>query len=121
MFQKKEGSKVNYFSIIIKDMNDLVDKFISCSSDNIFGIENCKEIIVKFDKLRGDYINKLRANQKSQILTPEQMKTLSLIFGQIRFILTRFGRIINFFDAMEQTYKRRKIVREASVKQSPYI
>lgn len=41
-------------------------------------------------------------------LGKERLSLINKIYGQIRFILTRFGRIINLFDALHGIYKKKK-------------
>jgi hypothetical protein len=69
----------------------------------------CKDFILKFDKLRGDYLNKLKSNATTQALTKDNIEFLSLIFIYLTFIFTRFGRIISYFDVLEQQYNKRQM------------
>ena len=52
----KEGSKVSYCAINMKELTELIDKFVDSSLEELFVMDQCKDIIIKFEKLRGDYI-----------------------------------------------------------------
>ena len=111
VMEMQEGQKMIYFAIILGEMNKLIDNFIECSvpqqPNMALILDKGKDIIINFDKLRADYISKLKKNDKLQILSNESILILNKIFGSIRFILTRFGRFINYYDALESYYRRK--------------
>lgn len=117
----KNVSKISYYSIIVKDLCELIDKFLNYSVNEMLSMEQPRDIIMKFDKLRSDYNNKLKSNAQSQTFSKKNIEYLNILFAQIRFILTRFGRVINFIDVLEQPHKRKQISRKMSVKQAPAI
>lgn len=59
------------------------------------------------------------SSEKSEAFSPQNIMFLNQVFGKIRYVLTRFGRIINFFDAMHSFYKRKQFA--VSSKQAPAI
>lgn len=69
--------------------------------------EEEKDLIVNFDRLRNDYINKVKSNDKMQSLTNENIDFLNRLLPKIGFILARFGRLINVIDELSSYYKKK--------------
>lgn len=115
----RDFSKVNYFSIILGDLNLLIDNFLSISFTYVTNFDYLKEVIERFEKLRTDYHYKLKGNSKSQALSKESIEFLNIIFTYIRFILTKFGRIISCFVWLEQLYNRRLLSRHLTSSNKP--
>lgn len=67
---------------------------------------------MQFEKLRSDMVAKMKLpggqDDAAHTLGKEKLGLINKIYGQIRFILTRFGRIINLFDALHGIYKKKK-------------
>ena len=67
---------------------------------------------MQFEKLRSDMIVKMKLpigqDEAAHTLGKEKLGLINKTYGQIRFILTRFGRIINLFDALHGIYKKKK-------------
>ncbi len=98
---------VSYYSIILGDLRLLIDMFIDCSPAELMEVKRCKEIVIRFDKLKGDYAIKLQGNEKTHCLTSDNIEYLNQIFSFMRYILTRFGRVINFLDVFEMYLEKR--------------
>jgi hypothetical protein len=57
----------------------------------------------------------------NKTLSKEKIMLINRLYGEIRFILTRFGRIINLFDVLNVVYKKKKSSRVLKSKQPPAI
>ena len=64
---------------------------------------------------------KLLNDASNQTLNKEKIILINRVYGEIRFILTRFGRIINLFDVLNVVYKKKKSARFLKSKQPPAI
>ena len=72
-------------------------------------------MILKFEKLRQDVFNKIKtasSGTEPSLLGTASLKEkaylISIVFGSLRFALTRFGRVINLYDALHQTHKKKR-------------
>jgi hypothetical protein len=67
---------------------------------------------MQFEKLRSDMLVKMKLpsgqEDMPQTLGKERLGLISQIYTEIRFILTRFGRVINLFEALHGIYKKKK-------------
>ena len=77
----KDVSKISYYSIIVKDLCELIDKFLNYSVNEMLSMEQPRDIIMKFDKLRGDYNNKLKSNAQSQTFSKKNIEYLNILFA----------------------------------------
>ena len=97
-----------YWAISLNNLIELVNHYIGFSFNQVLQMKACKDEIMKFEKLRSDLIHRIKnqANQEdasntgSLILSKEKVNLLILIYGTIRFIMTRFGRVSNLFDTL---------------------
>ncbi|CDW79969.1 kinase superfamily protein isoform 1 [Stylonychia lemnae] len=114
---------VNYFTIILGELNQTIDRLYKIHPDDVLDLDQYKKVIHKFEKARADFLGKIQGNEnKPQAITTENVKSLEIIFSQLRYLLTRFGRVINFVDALNQAYKRKQFTNSNSFKlQAPVI
>eukprot|EP00347_Sterkiella_histriomuscorum_P013433 403364724 len=120
---KKSGPCVNYYTILLNELSQVVDQLIDINYEHILHIDLYKKIILKFEKARVDFMSRVQNNENIQTATQQRsVMELDQIFSQFRYILTRFGRVINFTDVLVQAYKRKQFASSQSVKlQAPVI
>lgn len=76
---------------------------------------------MRFEQARADFIKKAQSADKSQVFQ-ENMRELEQTFIKLRYILTRFGRVINLVDALHFTFKRKQMTDSTLAKmQAPII
>jgi hypothetical protein len=96
----------NYWSISLSNLMELINHFVAFSFNQLVQLQACKDEILKFEKLRSDLLHRIKSqalpeegnNGGPPPLSKDKIKLIQLIYGSVRFILTRLGRVINMFD-----------------------
>jgi hypothetical protein len=104
---------LNYFVILLGNLTQVIEEAIQLTVENILEISFCKHIIIKFDRLRSDFMTKILTTADNA--NSDMVPFLSVALTKIRFILNRFGILINFFDVLENSYKRKQITNQVYV------
>lgn len=76
--------------------------------EGVLNIGCYRGVILRFEQARADFIKKAQSAEKSQAFQ-EGMKDLEQIFNRLRYILTRYGRVINLMDALHFSFKRKQM------------
>jgi len=82
-------------------------------------MEKSKEIIGEFEKLKSDYSKRL--NMGTRTLTTQEQSFLNFLFTEIRYVLTRFGRLVSIYEVILQRYRMQSYRTSTLIKKPPDI
>ena len=57
---RSKMQSATYLSIVLSNLCDIIDSFVSLTLDQAVIQTNCKNVILKFEKLRQDLFNKIK-------------------------------------------------------------
>jgi hypothetical protein len=58
---RSQSAGVAYIAIVLSNLCEIIDTFVGLSFEQMIIQKQCKETIVKFEKLRADLFNKMRS------------------------------------------------------------
>ena len=106
------NQKATYYSIMLTNLDSILANYLGYLQTNpngfLYSFDKDKECIFEFEKLRTDYLLKLKHQDKGLSLTTEQIGNLNIIFTKLRFILTKIGRILNYYECIDQSFHKKK-------------
>ena len=85
---------------MLTNLGSMINKFFQLTYHEIVkeSMEKMKEIIAEFERLKFDYTKRVEMGTKT--LSKEEQKYLNSIFSQIRYVLTRFGRLVSLYEVI---------------------
>lgn len=103
---------------------ELISNFVAFSFNQLVQLQTCKDEILKFEKLRSDLLHRIKSqaapeegiNGGTPPLSKDKINLISLIYGSVRFILTRLGRVINMFDNLQTMQKKKRMASSSMIK-----
>lgn len=57
--QRKSGTGVNYYKILLNEVSSVVDQLIEINSENVLNMDLFKLCIIKFEKAKDDFMSKV--------------------------------------------------------------
>ena len=66
-------------------------------------VEICKDYLYGFENIKSDFFN------RQAQLTKDKISTLAGLIAKVRFIFSRFGRIVSIYEPINQRYKIKSI------------
>jgi hypothetical protein len=113
-----------YWSISLSNLIELINHFVGFSFNQVVQLQACKDEIMKFEKLRSDLLHRIKSQAAPEEgnhggtppLSKEKINLISLIYGSVRFILTRLGRVINMFDNLQTMQKKKRMASSSMTK-----
>lgn len=81
MQQSKSGTSVNYFTILLGELIQVVEQLLNMNIEFVLHVELTKKIILKFERARADFMSKVLNNENLQTVSQQEVKNLDLIFS----------------------------------------
>ena len=96
------------FQFFLARILKLLDEFIKTDTKLKLDehIQTSKEVIEQFEQVKMDFAQSQQAKAEDEGgVKPEERSVLNYLFVRIRFILSRFGRLISVYEALALQYK----------------
>lgn len=72
---------VSYFTIILGNLSNLVQQFVEMSKEQVLCLITYKEIVLKFDKERSFFMNKIQTKETPLGISQQSVEALDLVFS----------------------------------------
>ena len=84
----------------------LLDRFIQTDSNPSldFHMQTSKTVIGEYETLRADF--SLSFEKDPNLYAEEELDVIKFLLTHLRFILSRFGRMISMYEALHQKYSK---------------